>query len=135
VDTAFGAGTARVDDAGRITLTPRGAALQFLAAVDTLEVVTSPRARIVLSAREGTVVAGGSVEVGPAVISHHGITLEIGGSATAGTATGLVHVPARASVLDVAAGLHAAGARPEEIAAIFESLRAAGAIQAEVVVR
>jgi flagellar basal body P-ring protein FlgI len=35
----------------------------------------------------------------------------------------------------VAAGLHAVGAKPEEIAAIFEALRSAGALNAEVVIR
>jgi flagellar basal body P-ring protein FlgI len=38
-------------------------------------------------------------------------------------------------VQEVAAGLHAAGARPQEIAAMFTALRDVGAIGAEVVVR
>ena len=42
---------------------------------------------------------------------------------------------ARTSVQDVAAGLHAAGVRPEDMAAIFEALQASGALRAEVVVR
>jgi flagellar basal body P-ring protein FlgI len=35
----------------------------------------------------------------------------------------------------VAVGLHAAGARPFEIAEVFEALRASGALRAEVMVR
>ena len=46
-----------------------------------------------------------------------------------------MRVEPQASVQDVAAGLHAAGAKPAEIAAIFEALQAAGALQAQVVVR
>jgi flagellar basal body P-ring protein FlgI len=69
------------------------------------------------------------------VVSHHGITLEVGGAPAPAGVTGLVRMDAQASVQDVAAGLHAAGARPDEIAAIFESLRAAGALRGEVVVR
>ena len=44
-------------------------------------------------------------------------------------------MPTEATVQDVAGGLHAVGARSEEIAAIFEALVAAGALRAEVVVR
>jgi flagellar basal body P-ring protein FlgI len=58
-----------------------------------------------------------------------------GRSATGGAANGVVRVEPQASVQEVAAGLHAAGAKPAEIAAIFEALQAAGALQAQVVIR
>jgi flagellar P-ring protein precursor FlgI len=144
VNAAFGPSTARVEDPGAIALTvPQaqgGDVNAFLAAVDTLAVSTPALARVVIDAREGTVVAGAGVQVGGAVVSHHGITLEIGGRARAATpagaaAAGLVRVDGQASVQDVAAGLHAAGAKPDEIAAIFESLRAVGALHADVVLR
>jgi hypothetical protein len=61
------------------------------------------------------------------------VTLQIGGSGAA--SEGLVKVAADASVQEVAAGLHAAGAQGSDIAAVFESLRAAGALRAQVVVR
>jgi flagellar P-ring protein precursor FlgI len=48
---------------------------------------------------------------------------------------GLIGVNEGATVQEVAAGLHAAGARPQEIAAMFSALREVGAIGAEVVVR
>ena len=144
INGAFGAGTARVDDPGAVTLQPKpGAAessLGFFAAVDTLRVSTSAPNRLVLDAREGTLVAGGDIPVGPAVIHHRGVTLQIGGGAgTASGATsatpGLVRMDARASVQDVAAGLHAAGVKPEDMAAIFEALQASGALHAQVIVR
>ena len=81
--------------------------------------------------------AGGMIRVGAAVVSHHGLTLQVGGTPATGgqEPAGLVRVAPEASVQDIAAGLHAAGARPEEVGAIFEALRAAGALQAEVRVR
>ena len=139
VNTAFGKDAARVEDPGALSLVPPGGRDlgAFLAAVDTLRVVAHVPARVVIDSRAGTVVAGGDVRVGTVTVSHHGITLQVGGSAAdRGAKTeGLVRVEPQASVQDVAAGLHAAGARPEEIAAIFEALRAAGAVVAEVVVR
>jgi flagellar P-ring protein precursor FlgI len=73
------------------------------------------------------------------------MTLRIGGPASRDSAStpdgtsrapdGLLAVDAGATVQEVAAGLHAAGARPQEIAAMFSALREVGAIGAEVVVR
>jgi flagellar P-ring protein precursor FlgI len=137
INGVMGDSTAVVEDPGAIRLIPGGNDLNgFLASVDTLIVDVEGPARVVIHGREGTVVAGGDVRVGSAVIHHHGLTLQIGGESAEGTAApGLVRVAPRALVQDVAAGLHAAGAEPGEIAAIFEALRDAGALNAEVVVR
>ncbi len=138
VQAAFGPGSARVEDPGAVALQPPGASSdtlnRFLAAVDTLWVTAASPARVVIDGREGTVVAGGDLRVGATVVSHHGITLQSGGS-TPPQSAGLVRVDALAAVEDVAAALHAAGAGGGEIAAVFEALQAAGALHAEVVVR
>ena len=140
VNAVFGANTAKAEDPGAVTLTPAAGRTEgvnaFLAAVDTVLVTTRDQALIIIGGRDGTVVAGGGATVGPASVSHGGLTLLVGGQpATGGAASGIVRVEPLASVQDVAAGLHAAGAKPEEIAAIFEALQAAGALQAQVVVR
>lgn len=140
VNGAFGAGTARVQDPGTVALQPRAGApetaMGFLAAVDTVDVREPAPSRIVIDARAGTLVAGGEVSLGPAVVQHRGVTLQIGArAAAADTVAGLVRFAPSSSVRDVAAGLHAAGVRSEDMVAIFEALRAAGALRAEVVVR
>jgi flagellar P-ring protein precursor FlgI len=154
VKSAFGDSAARVDDPGSVTLSAPAAAsadlLGFMAAVDTLQVDAAEVARIVISGREGTLAAGGDIRIGAAVVSHHGITLQIGGKASksatpataapgngadASTQARLVTLGGGTSVEDVAAALHAAGAEPGEMATIFEALRASGALHADVVVR
>jgi flagellar P-ring protein precursor FlgI len=140
VNAAFGPNSAKVEDPGALALTPPAGRAEdlgaFLAAVDSIPVTTREVARVVIDGRDGTVVAGGGVKVGAAVVSHGGYTLEVGGRASAGGATeGVVRLEPQASVQEVAAGLHAAGARPQEIAAIFEALEAAGALAAQVLVR
>ncbi len=149
INTGLGDSTvAKVDDPGSITLNPgaRGAdnLIGFLASVDTLPVRMVPDARVVIDARSGTVVSGGTIHVAAATVSHRGMTLRIGGPAarvpSADTTAnkepeGLLAVGEGATVQEVAAGLHAAGARPQEIAAMFSALREVGAIGAEVVVR
>ena len=138
INRSLGPNTARVEDPGAVALTVTGdEAGDRLAGLDTIQVAVDLPARVIVHAREGLVVAGGDVRVGPAVIHHRGLTLQIGspGGTPAGELRGLVTLPAHVPVQDVAAGLHAAGAGPEEMAAIFEALRDAGAITAEVVVR
>jgi flagellar P-ring protein precursor FlgI len=142
INATLGEGTAQVEDPGSIRLTaPQdpGQALTMLAAVDTVQVEIEGPARIVIHGKEGTIVAGGDVRVGSAVIHHKGITLSIGAAPVAAGGEspppGFVQVPGQALVQDVAAGLHAAGAAPEEVAAIFEALADAGALSAEVVIR
>lgn len=141
----FGAGTARADDPGSILLTPGAGRADSLsawfAAVDTLPVAVIEVARIVIDGRDGTVVVGGDIQIGRATVSHRGITVQVGvlpdstRTAADSASPTLVKAPSGASVQALVAGLHAAGARPPEVAAIFEALRAAGAVRADVVVR
>ncbi len=145
IRAAYGADAATVEDPGSLALTPPKDKFKgkdnevlgaFLTAVDTLPVFAHQESRVVIDAREGTVVAGGDVRIGPAVVSHHGITLTIApGAAVASAPEGVVRAVPGALVQDVAAGLHATGAKPEEIAAIFQALESAGALRAEVLVR
>lgn len=138
VEAAYGEGTAEVVDPGLIRLKPPGSEadnpVRFLAAVDTLPVAGSMPAAIVIDARTGAVVTGGDSRIGPATVTVRGITVRIGGEPGA-AGTGLVALQEAASAQDVAAGLHAAGARAEEVAAVFEALGAAGALRARVMVR
>jgi flagellar P-ring protein precursor FlgI len=50
----------------------------------TLAVRPARVARVVIDARDGTVVAGGDLAVGEAVVSHGAVTLNIGADARAG---------------------------------------------------
>lgn len=155
INSALGdSSIAKVDDPGSITLNPgaRGADnfMSFLALVDTLPVRMAPENRVIIDGRSGTVVTGGTVRVASATVSHRGLTLRIGGpppaaapspadstqqGAGSSAPSGLLAVSEGATVQEVAAGLHASGARPQEIAAMFTMLHDVGALGAEVVVR
>ncbi|NNF07721.1 MAG: flagellar basal body P-ring protein FlgI [Candidatus Eisenbacteria bacterium] len=140
INQAFGDSTAMIEDPGAIRLNlPAGSGFAEAAAIDTLLVDAQGPSRVIIHSREGTVVAGGGVRVGSAVIHHRGLTLRIGGGETiAGQGpneVGLVALPEETLVQDIAAGLHVAGAQPGEIASIFEALRDSGALQAEVIIR
>src|SRR5690606_32994837 len=144
IDAEFGDGTAQVEDPGAIALNaPAELGLPaFLAGVGELRITPERRPQIIIDARDGTVVAGGDLRVGSAVVSHGGMTLTIGGAAGgyadgngAAAVPGDVRLEPGATVQDIAAALHAIGAVPQEIAAIFESLQRIGALAAGVVSR
>ena len=155
IDSAYGAGTARVDDPGAIALTlkePAGLARNAaLAKLRELPVRVARAARVVIDARDGTVVAGGDVTVGEAVVTHGGLTLAIGGGVDPAAPAAAPAAPAAApatpgpggevrlqpgiSVQRVASALHGVRTAPQEIVAIFNALRDVGAIAAEVVIR
>jgi len=137
INTAIGAGVAVIEDPGLIRLNPPGGAadnvVEFLAGIDSLPVNVSTTPRIVVSSADGSVGTVGNVVLAPATVTHAGITVTIG--TTGAEAPGLVQQPAGSTLQDVVAGLHAAGARPAEIAAILRLLRTAGAFNAEISVQ
>jgi flagellar P-ring protein precursor FlgI len=139
IDTALGAGTAKVEDPGAIALTLKDgdAAAQFAKIRDLSVRIVTP-GRIVIDAHDGTLVAGGELPVGAAVVSVGAVTLSIGGAPAdtlAGKPDGRVRLAAGTSVQQLITALQAVQTPPSQVALIFEALRRAGAISAEVVSR
>jgi len=139
VDSVLGGkGIAVVQDPGAVKLTLKDTTAGLAAALSAIrEIKVRPArvARIVVDSRDGTIVAGGDLMVGEAVVSHGGITISIGGKTDSTKVIGDVRAAAGATVQTIGAALHAAQASASDIASIFEALRAVGAISAEVVVR
>ena len=144
IDSVVGEGTAKVEDPGAIDLTPKdsagGGPAAVLARIRDLKVDVARVARIVIDQRQGTIVAGGDLTLGPGVVSIQGLTLSIGPT-PADTAQqgsgggGQVRVPTGATVQQLAAALSAVRTPAHQIAQIFEALKQVGAISAEVVAR
>ena len=138
VDSVVGKGTATVDDPGSVSLTFKdGEASAQLATIALLRVEPTRAGRIVIDSRQGTVVAGGELTLGPAVVSVAGLTLTIGRVSADSTRDdrGAMRIAAGATVQDLAAALQSVRTPPAQVAQIFEALRQAGAISAEIVAR
>ena len=139
IDTALGAGTAKVEDPGAIALTLKeGDPAAQIAKIRDLTVRVVTPGRIVINANDGTVVAGGELPIGPAVVSVGAVTLSIGGTPAdtlAGKPDGRMRLAAGTSVQQLITALHAVQTPPSQVALIFEALRRAGSISAEVVSR
>ena len=140
INTALGEGRASVLDPGAVGLqfpadSAQGPA-EIMAQINDLRVSPDRAARVIIDGRSGTVVAGGGIVVGEAVVSHGSMTLSIGGSAmTPEGIPGDLRLEPGVSVQAIAAALHGVAAPPQAIASVFESLRQVGALSAEVHIR
>jgi flagellar P-ring protein FlgI len=111
---------------------------ELLTQIGALSLIPVQRARVLVDGRAGTVVAGGDIQVGAAVVSHGGVTISIGGGSADGGGSGVpgtMRFATGASVQDVVEALHAVATPASSIAAIFTALREVGAITAQVIVR
>lgn len=162
LNAAFGAGTARAEDAGgvvvRIPADAEGGAVGFLSRVEDVEVVPDVRARLVFNEKTGTVVLGADLKISRVAISHGNLTVNVETDVhvsqplplSKGGQTEVVkqpfveaqEEPARVLVLDQGAtisdlvnGLNRIGATARDMMAIFQAIRAAGALQAEIIVQ
>ncbi|MBN2644236.1 MAG: flagellar basal body P-ring protein FlgI [Desulfuromonadaceae bacterium] len=160
INDYFGASVAQPLDSGSFrvqTPDPQQMPLvEFIARVEHLEVQPDMKARIVVSERSGTVVMGENVRLSTVAVSHGNLNLVISESAMVsqpnafaqGSTTtvpdsqvdiaedsgNLVLLPMGVNIGDVARALNAIGATPRDLIAIFQAIKAAGALHAELVV-
>lgn len=138
INREMGDGTATVDDPGSISLNLKDEKedrATLLARIQDMRVQTQRVAKLIIDARSGTIIAGGDLTVGEATVSHGGVTLTIGANDTTDATPNAVRMAPGTAVTKIASALHAIQAPPNEVAAIFESLRAIGAIACEIEVR
>ncbi len=139
INAQLGDSAASVEDEGAIRLNLAAGAERAASLAKVLELAVRPdtKPRLVIDGKDGSVVIGGDITVGPATVSHGGVTLSIGDIAAdeAAPAAGSVRMAIGTPVQKIATALHAVQTPPQEIAAIFAALRDVGAITAEIIVR
>ncbi len=128
----------------------------FISEIEALEIEPDVVARVVVNERTGTVVVGEHVTLSPVAIAHGNLKIEIQTTPvisqpppfsqgetvvvpqtrTTVTDSGgqLLVVEQSASVRDVARALNALGVSPRDIVAIFQALKQAGALKAELII-
>ncbi|MEL6519595.1 MAG: flagellar basal body P-ring protein FlgI [Pseudomonadota bacterium] len=148
------AGTVEFDVAGSRARSPAHA----LGQVENLLVEPQRRARVVVDQRSGTIVMGEDVRISRVAVSQGNLTLRIEeapivvqpnpfarGETVVVPRTnaeieeepgiGLAEIPEGTSLSDVVAGLNALGVAPRDMIDILKSIKAAGALHAEFIVR
>jgi flagellar P-ring protein precursor FlgI len=159
VNGRFNAPVATTVDPGSVILKiPEGYAnrpVEFVAALETLEVRPDMQAKVVLNERTGTIVMGENVRISTVAVSHGNLTLIIKETpqvsqptplSTGGTtqvvprtelkvteeSRRLMVMPEGASIGDVVRALNLLGVTPRDLIGIFQAIKASGALQAEL---
>lgn len=158
IDRAFGPGTALPLDGRHVQVrapADPGQRIAFLARLENLSLSPGqPTPKVILNARTGSIVMNQEVRLAQCAIAHGNLSVTISAepqvSQPAPLAPGqtvvtqkadvqikkeageLVVVPATASLADVVKALNAVGATPQDLLAILQAMKAAGALQAEL---
>jgi flagellar P-ring protein precursor FlgI len=134
----------------------QGKLVEFVSVVELLEVNADAIAKVVINERTGTVVVGEKVTILPVAISHGGVNIEIqetpvisqpnafsqGKTVVApltsisakSDSTNVIAFPGATTVQEVARALNMLKVAPRDIIAIFQALKEAGALKAELVI-
>ena len=159
INRRFGDGTAQAADGRTIQVrapTDPNARVSFIAEMEELSIENSiPSAKVVINARTGSIVMNQAVTLGPSAIAHGNLSVTIsttpvisqpnplstGGQTVVAERSSiqirqepgiLIQVPASPQLADVVRALNALGATPQDLLAILQAIKAAGALNAEL---
>lgn len=162
INADFGRRVATMMDSGTVSLnvaqTRMRSVAHALGRIENISVEPERKARVVVDQRSGTIVMGDDVRISRVAVSQGNLTLRIQEQPLAvqpnpfaegqtvvvprtavdiqdDEGTGLAEIPDGASLSEVIAGLNALGVAPRDMIDILKSIKAAGALHAEFVVR
>ncbi|MGE5399255.1 MAG: flagellar basal body P-ring protein FlgI [Ignavibacteriales bacterium] len=160
INTKAGTEIAKAVDASEITINvpadKQNNLTAFLSELEAIQVQSDAIAKVVLNERTGTVVAGSNVKILPATITHGNLSINIrsypiisqpGAFSNGSTiffnnqvpyqqedSSKTIAIKGAATVQEVAAALNSLKVAPRDIIAIFQALKEAGSLVAELVI-
>ncbi len=158
INTRFGDGVARALDGRTVDVrapTTPNDRINFLAELEELPLENSvPAAKVVINSRTGSIVLNQAVTLGPCAIAHGNLSISISSTpviSQPGPLSGgqtvvteqatievrqepgmLIQLPAAPKLADVVRALNTLGATPQDLLAILQAIKAAGALNAEL---
>jgi flagellar P-ring protein precursor FlgI len=158
INTKMGPGRAQALDGRTVRVsmpTEAHARVAFLADIENLEIaLAAPAAKVVINARTGSVVVNQAVTLGACAVAHGSLSVTISsqpiisqpGALSGGQtvvaeqadiairqeAGSLIQLPAGIQLTEVVKALNSLGATPQELLAILQAIKAAGALNAEL---
>lgn len=154
------AGSASTSDAGSVTVKVPdefvARPVDFIAQMENLEVVQDTPARVVVNERTGTIVMGDQVKIAAVAVSHGNLALTVKETPKVSQPNPLAKgetketprtdlkvkeevkrlsmLPEANTIGDVVRGLNLLGVTPRDLISILQAIKAAGALQAELVI-
>jgi flagellar P-ring protein precursor FlgI len=157
INNSFGEKVATARDSGTVDIKIQGIAsnaVQALAQLERIEVLTDQRAKVVINERTGTIVMGENVRIATVAITHGNLNIVIREDSLVSQPEAfapdsavtqvipqteitvkqekrsLIVLPKSVSIGDVVRGLNAIGVSPRDLIAILQALKAANALDA-----
>lgn len=122
--------------------------IEFLAEVEDIDMDYTPKSKIIINERTGTVIAGVGIEIKPIVMTHGDITIKINEQDNITAPEGSMGVDSdlviglneneiytkkgTTTVANLVRSLQKLGATPKDIISILETMKSAGSISAEL---
>jgi len=159
INRKMGEGTAQAVD-GRVVRvrmpTSADARVSFMADIENLPIeLESPAAKVVINARTGSVVVNQAVSLNACAVAHGSLSVTISSTpvisqpnalSSGGTTVSkdkaditirqepgsLIQLPATTKLADVVKALNALGATPQDLLAILQAMKSAGALNADI---
>jgi flagellar P-ring protein precursor FlgI len=161
INEALGGVIATMGDSGTVILNLDAAGrppARLLAAIENLEVRPALKARVVVDQRSGTIVLGADVKISRVAISQGNLTIRVNETPVAsqpnpfaegetlvlprtdieideGAGNRMALVDENVTLADLVDGLNALGVGPRDMIDILKSIKAAGALHAELIVQ
>lgn len=158
INSRMGSGRATALDGRTVQVqapTDPGSRVNFIAELEELSVEnSSPSAKVVINARTGSVVLNQAVTLGPCAIAHGNLSITISSTPQVSQPNplsqgqtvvtektdikitqepgALIQVPPSPQLADVIRSLNQLGATPQDLLAILQAIKAAGALNAEL---
>jgi len=130
----------------------------FIARLENVEVTTDVPARIIINERTGTIVATSRIHISSCAVAYGNLTISVASSldvsqpspfSSGGTTqvtprtdtkvtetkSSMIPLPELPTVEKVAQALNTLGATPRDMMAIFQAMKQAGALQAELIIK
>jgi flagellar P-ring protein precursor FlgI len=122
----------------------------FIAQIEQIEIGVDAPSKIVINEKNGTIVLGGNVKIMPVSIAHGNITVSVSesfgisqpgafsrGATVVVPESGIIVAEGAAEFIQVTSenlisALNQMGATAQDIVAIFQAIKAAGALEAEL---
>jgi flagellar P-ring protein precursor FlgI len=109
-----------------------GKAVELLATIESLDVTPDVNAKVVVNEKTGTVVIGNGVKISRVAISHGDLSLKIGGEGKKTEGEKLILLDESANVGDIVKAINRLGVSPKDLITILQTIKAAGALQADL---
>ncbi len=139
INASIGKGVAKTIDASALSLRVPDTmweknVAEFIADIETLSVIPDTTAKVVINEKTGTVVIGSDVTISSVAVAHGDLSVTIDGDPENEKKESVMNLPGTSTIGELVRGLNSLGVKPQDLISILQSIKAAGALQAELVV-